>query len=352
MPRAASVVVLGYGEEEYLESCLRAVVDDLGSEDELLLVDNGIHRAPARLPGLPARVRVIGDGVNQGFAGGCNVAARHAKGEILLFVNSDAIVRPGAVLALKQAAGRSSGIAGGCLRLAAEPDLVNSVGNPLQFLGVTWAGACGEPASAHESPGPVAVATGGLFALRRELWDELEGFDDRYFAYHEDTDLCLRAWLTGHRVEFVPTAVADHYYEFSRNPLKMYLVERNRLITVLTDYPRALLLVALPMLLVLEPVLLAAAVLQGWHRQKLSSWWWLLRHAGVLRQRRKRVQATVTVPTSQVAGLMVSRIDPPMVASPPGMPVLNALLQLYWWLALKALRGADHRNGLAARASR
>jgi GT2 family glycosyltransferase len=340
------VIVLGYGQEDYLEACIGALVPQLGPSDELILVDNGIADAQRRLPDLPERVQVIGDGVNLGFAGGCNYGSAHAHGEVLVFVNSDAIVRAGSLTRLVEAATtQAAGIVGGCLRLADQPDLVNSVGNPLHYSGVTWAGACGEPATTHMRPGPVAVATGGFFALRRHLWDQLGGFDPVYFAYHEDTDLSLRAWLTGNRVEFLPEAVADHHYEFSRNPHKMYLVERNRMVTVLTDYPRPLLLATVPMLLILEPAFLVVALKQGWGRQKATSWWWLLTHAGVLWRRRQKVQATVTVGSSEIAGLMSGRIEPPMVEAPPGMAQLNLLLDGYWSVITATFR-RRHRTAM------
>ena len=256
-----------------------------------------------------------------------------------MFVNSDAILRPGALGRLVEATREPDvGIAGGCLRLADQPDKVNSVGNPLHYSGITWAGSCGDDADLHRRPTDVAVATGGFFALRREVWDALGGFDPIYFAYHEDTDLSVRSWLSGRRVVYVPDAVADHHYEFGRSPLKMYLVERNRLITVLTDFPDALLRRVLPALLLVEPLLLVQAVLQGWSRQKVSSWAWLLRHRRVLRARRRRVQAAVTEPSALDTHL-VTRIEPPMVTAPPGMGLVNGALALYWRWAGPGARG-------------
>ncbi len=333
MPPAASVIMLGYGTEEYLESALEAVVADLRPGDEVLLVDNGIARAAERRVGWPEAVRVVTPGTNTGFAGGCLEGVAASTGEVLVFVNSDAIVRPGAVARLVEATAVADvGVAGGCLRLADEPGKVNSVGNPLHFSGITWAGSCGEDADLHREPTEVAVATGGFFALRRPVWDALGGFDPMYFAYHEDTDLSIRSWLSGRRVVYVPDAVADHHYEFGRSPLKMYLVERNRMITVLTDFPRPLLRRVLPALLVIEPLLLVQSVLQGWSRQKVSSWVWVLRHSRVLRERRERVQSSVTRPGA-LDGRLVARIEPPMVEPPPGMGLVNGALALYWRLA-------------------
>jgi GT2 family glycosyltransferase len=314
-----------------LEEALAAIAADCATGDEIVLVDNGVKARASRQPAWPSLVRVVGAGENTGFAGGCARGAEAASGDILVFVNSDAILRRGALDALTRATKEPGvGIACGCLRLADQPDLVNSVGNPLHFSGISWAGSCGEPAVNHNVERDVAVATGGLLAICRETWDLLGGFDELYFAYNEDTDLSLRAWLRGWRVLYVPDAVADHHYEFGRSPLKMYLVERNRLVTVLTDYPDRLLRAVLPAMLAMEGLLLVQALLQGWSLQKVRSWWWLARHVQLLRERRARVQAQVTVADSDIAGLLVSKVEPPMMSLPPGMGVVNRALDAYW----------------------
>ncbi|TQM63881.1 glycosyltransferase family 2 protein [Humibacillus xanthopallidus] len=333
-----SVIVLGFGPEPLLEDALNAIDADCASDDEIILVDNGIQSRAVRQDAWPVRVRVVGDGENSGFAGGCHRGSDAAEGEILVFVNSDAILRRGTLDALTRGTLEPGvAIACGCLLLADQPDLVNSVGNPLHFSGISWAGACGEPAVDHEIEQDVTVATGGLLAMNRDMWNALGGFDEMYFAYNEDTDLSLRAWLRGWRVLYVPDAVAEHHYEFGRSPLKMYLVERNRLVTVLTDYPDRLLRVVLPAMFGMEALLLVQALLQGWSAQKLRSWWWIARHVGVLRDRRARVQAHVTASDADIARLLVSRVEPPMMSLPPGMGVVNGGLEAYWRRARRSL---------------
>jgi GT2 family glycosyltransferase len=337
-----SVIVLGYGVEPFLEDALAAIAADCEDGDEILLVDNGIEARTSRQATWPSLVRVVGDGDNSGFAGGCAQGAEAAVGDILVFVNSDAILRHGALDALTHGVMEPAvGIACGCLRLADQPDLVNSVGNPLHFSGISWAGSCGEPAADHDVERDVAVATGGLLAIRRDTWNALEGFDELYFAYNEDTDLSLRAWLRGWRVLYVPDAIADHHYEFGRSPLKMYLVERNRLVTVLTDYPDRLLRAVLPAVVGMEALLLVQALLQGWLVQKVRSWWWLARHTQLLRERRSRVQAQVTASDGDIAELFVSKVEPPMMSLPPGMGLVNRALDGYWRRARRSLISRD-----------
>lgn len=335
---ARSVIVLGFGAEPYLEDALESLAADCEAEDEVVLVDNGIAHRSSRQQSWPKLVRVVGEGVNTGFAGGCHLGARVSSGQVLVFVNSDAILHPGALNALTQGTEQPGvGIACGCLRLADQPDVVNSAGNPLHFSGISWAGAFGEPASQHAEARDVTIATGGLLAIRREIWDALEGFDELYFAYNEDTDLSLRAWSRGWRVHYVPDAVADHHYEFGRSPLKMYLVERNRLVTVLTDYPTRLLRAVAPALVVMELLLLVQALFQGWAAQKVKSWLWIARHTRVLRRRRARVQSQVISSDAEIAELLVSRVEPPMMALPPGMGLVNLSLEAYWRRAQRSL---------------
>lgn len=334
-----AVIVLGYGAEPLLLDCLRSARQQLdGEQDELILVDNGIASALREAAG-SLGVRLVGDGRNTGFAGGCTIAADTTSAETLVFLNSDAVLRDGAIEVLVRTLDDSHvGIVSGCLRLADRPELINSVGNPLQFLGFTWAGHCGEPADAHQRPGKVPVATGGLFAIRRATWEALEGFEPRYFAYHEDTDLSLRCWLSGREVHVAPASVADHDYQFSRNPRKLYLVERNRLITVICDFPTPLLLRILPAMVLLELPLFAMAVLAGWGRQKLAAWLWLLRHRRWLAERRRHIQRQVAVSPMTIVELLSAEIEPPMVSPPPGMRLLNELLRRYWRLVRTSLR--------------
>lgn len=333
------VVVLGFGAEPHLADCLSAIDRDAPASVRLVLVDNGVPGLHDASIVVPARTEVVGSGRNLGFAGGCNLGAESTTADVVVFLNSDAIVSPGSLNRLVEVAAEPSvGIASGCLRLADRPHLVNSAGNPVHFSGITWAGGFGDDASEHASRGSVPSASGGFFAVRRKVWNQLGGFDPDYFAYHEDVDLSLRVWMSGATVELVPTATAMHHYEFARNQTKMYLLERNRFITVLCDYPAPVLAAVLPMLLLLDLPLLSLAATQGWFMQALFARWWVLRHLPQLCHRRARVQAGLVVPAAVVADQLCGRIEPPMVGSPPGMALLNSALEWYWARMVVAIR--------------
>ena len=223
----ASVIVLAHGAEPLLEECVRALVADGAAE--VVVVDNMAARGPVAAVAALPRVRILSPGRNLGYAGGCNYAAGHTSGDVLVFVNSDAVVRQGALDALvRRASVPDTGLACASIRLADDPEMLNTAGNPVHYLMFSWVGSLGEPASEHSEVTEVASITGVMFAVRRTVWEELGGFDPDYIAYCEDVYLSMRAWQAGYRVVHEPESVVLHHYEFARNSAKFYLLERNR----------------------------------------------------------------------------------------------------------------------------
>lgn len=328
---STSVIVVGYGDEPDLEQCLSLVAAGLTADDEIVLVDNGIASVEDRQAAWPSQVRLIRTGTNSGFAGGANAGAEVAVGSVLVFVNSDLLVSDDSIRALCESVRRDDEVlATGSLHLRADPDLINSAGNPVHYTGIAWAGAFGEPVTNHNRSRTVASASGGFMAINRARWRQLGGFDANYFMYHEDVELSLRHWMTGGRVVFVPQAAAVHDYAFGRNARKMYHLEKNRIVTVVTVYPTKLLLRVLPALLLLEAGLLGLAFTQGWGREKLRSYAWLIGHAAVLRRRRSQVQRSFSEAPELLGCLLSSRIDPAGFGAVPGLGLLNTLLAAYW----------------------
>jgi GT2 family glycosyltransferase len=326
-----SVVVVGYGDEPDLPACLAAIRSQLGDGDDVVLVDNGV----AALPDVTG-VRLVSAPRNDGFAAGCHLGVKATSGDVLVFVNSDSVLLPGALDALRgSAADPAVGLVTGLVVMADSPDVVNAAGNPVHYLGISWAGGLGEDVSRHQVARDVASVSGALFAMRRDVWAMLGGLDATYFLYHEDADLSLRCWLKGLRVTYTPDAVAQHAYSFAKNERKMFLLERNRLVTVLTTYPTPLLLRVLPALFVTEPLLLVLAATQGWAGAKLQSWGWLLRHAPSLVARRRRVQARGG-DWRAVAALLHCRIEQDVTPAPAAMSALNTLLAMYYALVTRA----------------
>jgi GT2 family glycosyltransferase len=306
--------------------------------DDVILVDNGsggpeIDEASAR-----KGVTVVSPKRNLGFAGGANEGARHATGDALVFLNPDTVVAAGAIEGLVgPLEDPQIGIVSARLRLLAQPELLNSAGNEVHVTGIAWAGCFGCPASVVSQLRDVAFPTGAAMAIRRDLFDELGGFTEELFMYQEDLELAWRARLRGLRIVVNPEADVYHAYEFGRNPGKYYFLERNRLVFVLSSYSPRMLLLLSPVLLSTEAAMLVLSLKEGWAKEKVAGWGWLLRHAGWLRQHRRETQRMRRVRDRELARFLSPVIAPAMISVPGAVRAVNPVVARYWNLVRRAL---------------
>ncbi|WP_156758466.1 glycosyltransferase family 2 protein [Actinokineospora pegani] len=331
LPRV-SAIVLAWKSEPWLRRCVHALLASEKADVDVVLVDNGCTDDDVRFLGELDGVTVVSPGRNLGYSGGNNAGAEVATGEYLALINGDAVVEPGTVARLVEelTTRPEVGIACAAVRLAETPELLNSSGNMIHVLGISWVGGLGEPET-RTAPTEVAGAMGAGLVLRKEHWDRLGGFFDSYFAYHEDADLSIRTWRLGLKVVNVPDAVVLHRYEFSRNTNKFYLVERNRLIFVSTLWSTRALLLLSPALLGLELAMVALAIKEGWIRDKVRGWQWLWAHRADLRARRKLVRAEQSVSDKQWMRVLTHQLNTPLIQVPPiVLRPLNAVMGLYW----------------------
>lgn len=312
-----------------------AVCDQLGPDDDLIVVDNasGDGTAEAARAAAPAAT-VLPMADNLGFAAGCRAGAEAATAPLLLFLNPDAVPEPGTLDELRRAA-RERPTWGAWQAAVTLPDgTLNTGGGVVHFLGFAWSGRLGEPAeSLGSEPHEVGFASGAALVVRRELWEQLDGFDDAYFMYAEDVDLSLRLRLAGHRIGIVPRARVVHDYEFHKGERKWFLLERNRWWTILTTYPASLLAVVLPALLAVEVALLAVAAAGGWLPSKLRAQRAVATSLPRTLRRRRTVQATATARPRAFADALVTELSNPYLAVATQSPIVGAALRIYWRLA-------------------
>jgi GT2 family glycosyltransferase len=318
------VIVVAYDSGDALTRCL----DSLADED-VIVVNNG-GRGP-EIADAEARARVIGGG-NVGFGAGCNLGARDTAADVLVFVNPDTVVQPGAVAALVRALEQPDvAIVQARLRLLQDPERLNSSGNVVHVSGLAWPGGYGDRADALGEPREIAYASGAAFAIRRDVFRELGGFTEELFLYQEDLELGWRAHLRGLRVLVVPEADVLHDYVLERpGRQKEYYLERNRLIVVCSAYSRRLLCLLAPVLLVMELGITLIAWRQGWLREKARGWAWLVRNRAWLASHRRETQALRRVDDHDLARFLTPVLDPRMLELPPGVAALNGLVSAWW----------------------
>lgn len=226
--RRLSVVVLTYRSAATLEGCVRSLepqVSALGGE--LVIVDNASPDQTVEVARRLGHEPVIAPR-NLGFAAGCNLGARHASGDVLVFVNPDAAIDEGclaAVLHAMESAG-DIGIVGARAHTeqgAYDPRCVlgmPSLRGSLSFaLGLDSVFRHHPLLAPEQGPADLptdhAVVTatavsGALLAVARPAWELLDGFDEQFFLYGEDVDLCLRAGSAAWRTVVATGAGYQH----------------------------------------------------------------------------------------------------------------------------------------------
>lgn len=335
-----SVVVVTHDSADALGRTLPALTAELRTGDELIVCDNASSDGtPALVRELAPEATLLEAGDNLGFGAGCNLAAARATGELLLLLNPDNVVASGFRDAIERPLSEGRGWAA-WQGLVTDEDgrTLNSLGGIVHFTGIAWAGGAARPrADAPLSPVEITFPSGACLAIRRQVWNELGGFSEPYFLYHEDTDIGLRLWLCGHRVGLEPRAVSDHAYEFDKGASKWVHLERNRWATVLRTYPSRLLLAVAPGLLATELALLVVAALGGWLPQKLRANAEVVATLPRLLRERRRIQAGARIDASRFAELLVADLDSAYLGRAARSRVLRALLRGYLRAARRLL---------------
>ena len=211
-----SLVIPVYNRAELTEQCLLALAENTGDDPdyEVIVVDNGsTDWTPYLLHAFEGDLQVLRHDDNLGFARACNRGAEAARGDLLLFLNNDTVVRPGWLAALVAAADSDPqvGVVGARL-LYPGGERVQHAGLELRHGVPEHAGRnlpWDDPTVTRSRD--LDMVTGACMLVRRQLFDELGGFDPEFVNGVEDVDLCLRGRDRGYRVVYCADSIIEHH---------------------------------------------------------------------------------------------------------------------------------------------
>lgn len=213
-----SIIILNWNQLAFLQQCLKSIIENTNyPNSEIIILDNGSKEKGTAeyLKSLP--FQVILSAKNLGYARGNNQAAKKTEGDFLLFLNNDVIAEenwlaPMVELMLKRA---DCGLVGSKLLY---PD------RTIQHIGVAfdWRGNRRHIYKKYPENIPPAqeireceAVTGACLLIRRKLFEQVGGFDERYKNGSEDIDLCLKVRAKGYRVLFCPQSTLIHFEKTS-----------------------------------------------------------------------------------------------------------------------------------------
>ncbi|HEX6191875.1 MAG TPA: glycosyltransferase family 2 protein [Chitinophagaceae bacterium] len=246
-----AIVILNWNGRKYLQQFLPSVVSTQYGNLELVVADNGssddsLEFLAANYPD----VRIIQLKKNYGFAKGYNEALKMVSAPYYMLLNSDVEVEPGWLQPMLSLLEGDQTIA------ACQPKIrsyhyrhffeyAGAAGGWLDKFGYPFAKGrvfdiCEEDRGQYDQSEPVFWASGAALFIRSEVFHQMKGFDEYFFAHQEEIDLCWRMQLSGYRIYSCPASVVYHVGGGTLprgNSMKTYLNFRNNLIMLSKNLP-------------------------------------------------------------------------------------------------------------------
>ncbi len=333
-----SVVILNLNGADYTLKCLASIRKSAFRDCEIIVVDNGSSDDSVEKLRKVKGIRLVTNKENLGFAEGCNVGVRAAKGRLICLLNNDTIVERNWLKALVDAAERFPDAAVFNPKLYDKYEAADyRYANP-GTIGLFQAPiSIPEFARLQDSFIRTLTASGSAF-FRREIVGE--PFDADYFAYAEDAQLGWRMNILGHKAVHVPGSIVYHEGGVTRKRMKVswdfffVLASRNKVMNMLTLYSGWTLLKLIPYF-ILYSVL--ANIIDPRHLiSRLKVCAYFLRNSGKVLAKRRRLQSMRKVRDREIVKLMSCKLyDEAYVRLALGRAVLkavNSLLRGYCWL--------------------
>jgi GT2 family glycosyltransferase len=221
-----SIMIVTYNPGETIVACLKALPENInGLSVEVIVVDNASQDGTAaHVAGLFPHVRLLGNLDNPGYGIGNNRGFELSTGRYIVILNPDVVVRTGALDKLIDYLQMHPyvGIVGPRTFDSEQWPVITArheytVGRLLaKYLGLNFIfpssvyGIYGSQSLKTDQPLDVDWLHGSALVIRRDVYEILGGFDENFFLFMEDVDLCIRAKEAGWRVVYLPTAEVEH----------------------------------------------------------------------------------------------------------------------------------------------
>ncbi len=241
-----SAIVVNWNRHELLRRCLISLRLQREAELEIIVVDNGSTDGSAECVSEFPGVHLIQNKENRGFCAANNQGIAAARGEFVALLNNDAEVEAGWAAAMVRAAdGKSVGMVASKILMAGKVGIIDKVGHLIYPDGQNRGRGTGsEDLGQFDRVEEVLWPDGCAALYRKQMLDEIGGFDEDLFAYGDDAELGLRARIAGWSCIYTPHAVAWHHRGNTLGVAsvgRLKLIERNRVLLAAKLFPWSLL---------------------------------------------------------------------------------------------------------------
>lgn len=238
-----TIIIPNWNGKGVLRECLSSLSHLDYPNLEIVVVDNGsTDGSTSMIEKEFSNVKLLINKKNLGFAGGCNIGIRAAKGDLICLFNNDAIAHPFWLYKVVEAFNSSPvGIVGCSICSSESKEVTLSAGMKIDAItGWSWQVDHGSRLGCRLEPDSIDYLTGCAMLIRREVIDKIGLLDESYFLYGEDLDLCMRARRAGYECLVVPDAVVYHSGSYTRKKIRSqgyYLQMRGNFRTYFKHFP-------------------------------------------------------------------------------------------------------------------
>lgn len=312
-------VVLNFNGWRETIPCVESIMAQTYSDFRLMVIDNGsADESLHKLEYLKKNDKVIfhEEPVNTGFAGGVNIGIRYALTNDYPFVvllNNDAIITPKWLETLMNTMQKTGATSVNGLLLSGDGKKIESTGDACSIWCLPFPRQRDEKTSAACDSGFVFGGTAGASLYAAEFFQDVGLFDERFFAYFEDTDINFRAQLAGHKAYYEKTAVAYHDHNTTSKKMPgftVYQTFKNLPMVFWKNIPTSMLLTSGVRFFAAYGLMYVRAILRGQFviatRGMLRGLWYF---PGVLADR-IRIQRNKRVSTSVIRAMLYPELPP------------------------------------------
>ena len=329
--KKVTAIIVNWNDKDVIVECIQSLLDQNRNEIDIIVSDNGskddsVNFIRKHFPS----IKIIENGKNLGFGSAVNRGLGLAKGDYFLFLNSDLKLHSKCVGELAKVLESDTNVGGTIPKILYidQQNTINSLGVVINYTGIAYPNLLGQKDSGYQEP--FESACGGIFMLRREVYEAVGGFDEDLFLYHEDHDLSWRIRLAGWHLKVVPQAIMHHHYKFNKGILKYYSSEKNRLHILLKNMEVKTLVLISPALITIEFSQWLHAVLHRWFLLKVKSYIEILKIFPRILIKRKKLKILRKVSDKEITRVYKGTLAISGTNNPLLTYLLSPALNTYW----------------------
>lgn len=269
-----SILIVNWNGGSVFANCLSSVAKLTYSNWELIVVDNASSDSSVNLPkkiiGSKRRVVVVQNPINAGFAPANNTGLKKCKGEYILLLNNDTVVKTDLLTKLvnKMQEHKNVGVLQPKIFMMDKAGYLDNAGSFMTNIGFLEHWGFGQKDSAkYNKEREVFSAKGACMFVRKSVIDKVGLFDPEFVSYFEESDFCWRVWLAGWRVLYFPDTHISHKVGFTIRRLDVgnlnYHYYKNRISALIKNYGVLRLVLVLPIHICISVGIALAFVVRG-----------------------------------------------------------------------------------------